>query len=273
MAVSIPIYSASEIINWPGAKSTDRIGLLARYSHESKSCYFCRSKCKPVDHYCDKHSERDTTPQYIYMCPSCGFWFGRGTREYMVGPAWGKFIFGKIQSFPVDAEEINTEQLISFLNENKAHITKINPFKAEDIVCEILKDYLDCEVRKVGGRKYGGIDGYVLKGNKLSTLIQIKWRRNKEKAEGVQVIRDVAGTQLIKGVPRSIIVTTKNKYSKAARDEMVALHGRELVSVGKMSMDLLSYNDIISMLEVTTRRLSETPSLPVDLGKKWEVFW
>lgn len=273
MDIRIPIYSASEIINWPKDKSTDRIGLLAWYSHETKICSFCHSNCTAINYYCDKNSQGEHTPQYIYMCPLCGFWFGRGTREYNIGPAWGKFIFGKVNYLPIDSTKINTEQLICYLNDNKSHLTKINPFKAEDVVCEILKDYLDCEVRKIGGRKDGGIDGYVLKGDKLSAIIQIKWRQNKEKAEGVQVIRDVAGTQVIKGIPRSLIVTTKNKYSKAAKEEMMALHGRELVSVGKMSMELLSYNDILSMLEVTTRRLSEHPVLPVDLGDKWDVFY
>lgn len=271
MDIQIPIYSGQEHIKWPGDSKTDRIGWLAKYCHSTKQCPYCKLKCEPVKRYCDD-ADKDDTPQYIMLCQRCSFWFGRGTRDYAEGPAWDRFVLGKVHSFPIDSTDIDTDQLIKYLNENKKHLTKIDPYKAEDVVCEILSDYLNCEVKKLGGRKDGGIDGYVLKGNEIAAIIQVKWRQNREKAEGVQVVRDVAGTQIIRNVPRSIIVTTKNKYSKPAREEMMALHERELVSVGKMSMELFSYNDIVSMLGITTRRLGLAPKMPVELGGLYDVF-
>ena len=53
---------------------------------------------------------------------------------------------------------------------------------------------------------------------------------------------------------------------------MLALHGRELVGVGKMSMDLKTYNDVLDILKITTRRISEKPTFTQDFGEKWELF-
>jgi hypothetical protein len=46
---------------------------------------------------------------------------------------------------------------VRHLKSHPAHVTKINPYKAEELVCFILSDALECEVRHIGGRKDKGV--------------------------------------------------------------------------------------------------------------------
>ena len=271
MATRVPVFKHCEIINWPSQIESDRISKLAHYSHETGKCVYCESETVRISALSDE-PEKDSTPVYFRQCGRCGFYFARGTRGYADGPAWNRFMFGTVTLEEVDSATIDTHQLIRFLNKERAHITSINPFKAEDVVVELLRDFLQCEIRKVGGRKDGGIDAYAIKGDKISALIQIKWRRESGKAEGVEVIRSVAGTQLIKGIPKALVFTTRKKYSNQARKEMLDLHGRELVHVGRMSMDLKTYDDILDMLEITTRRISDNPIPPPQFESPYDLF-
>lgn len=271
MAIRIPVYQRYEIIKWPYESPADRLDQMALYCHSTATCSYCRGPTVLVDSLSDDAS-KDTMPTYFRQCGTCGFFFARGTRDYAEGPAWGRFMLAKVLLEPLNSPAIDTQSLIRFLNANNKYITTINPFKAEDVVVELLRDFLGCEIRKVGGRKDGGVDAYAVRGNSIAAIIQVKWRQASHCAEGVQVIRSVAGTQVIKGVPQALIFTTRRKYSVQARKEVLAVHDRELVNVGRLSMDLKTYDDLLDMLEVTTRRLTERPIPPEEFGSAYDLF-
>src|SRR3546814_19031012 len=84
---------------------------------------------------------------------------------------------------------------------------------------DMLSDYLDCEVRALGGVKDGGIDGYILRNDTVACIVQVKWRQTPNGAEGVGVVREVAGTLLARGVPNGILVSTRSRFSKVAANE------------------------------------------------------
>jgi hypothetical protein len=136
MTIRVPVYSAFEVIKWPTYSNADRIAQLAHYCHATNKCPYCRSETSAIERYCD-NSAKDSTLTYVRLCGTCGFWFGRGTRGYLEGPAWGRFILGKVTEEPLDSPTIDTEQLIRFLNENSAYLSRIDPFKAEDLVAEL----------------------------------------------------------------------------------------------------------------------------------------
>jgi restriction system protein len=180
-------------------------------------------------------------------------------------------VLGRIRKYPLTSLEIPTTELIKFLNSNQKLLDKIDPFKAEHVVAQLLSDALACEVRVLGGRKDGGVDAFVIVGNQTSTIVQVKWHQVSGKAESVKVIRELVGTLLVKGVPKGILVTTRPRLSHAAKSEAEAIGKREIVGVGKLSLDYKTYSDLLSMLEISTRKLSERPRIGADVSK-YDLF-
>src|SRR3546814_18142869 len=84
---------------------------------------------------------------------------------------------------------------------------------------DMLSDYLDCEVRALGGVKDGGIDGYILRNDTVACIVQVKWRQTTNGAAGVGVVREVAGPLLARGVPNGILFSTRSRFSKDAAHE------------------------------------------------------
>jgi len=123
---------------------------------------------------------------------------------------------------------------------------------------DLLSEYLDCEVRPLGGVKDGGVDGYILRGDKVGCIIQVKWRQTVEGAEGVGVVREVAGTLLARGVPNGILVSTRARYSNDAKSEANIVSSRRIDGLGKVELQLMDYYDILDMLELSSTKLTET---------------
>lgn len=133
--------------------------------------------------------------------------------------------------------------------------------RAEQFVVDLISDYLQCEVKPVGGVKDGGIDGYIIRGDEIHSIIQVKWREDKDKAEGVKVVREVGGTLLARGIPNGILVSTRDHYSKPAKKEAEIISTRELSGIGKMNLTLLDYHNILDMLEISNTKLTERMSV------------
>jgi len=111
-------------------------------------------------------------------------------------------------------------------------------------------------VKQLGGTKDGGIDGYILKGDKLSTIIQVKWRQDIDRAEAVSVVREVGGTLLSRGAPNGILVSNRKRFSRPAIAEAAAISNRHETELGKLSLSLIDYQNILDMLEFSNRKLS-----------------
>ena len=148
---------------------------------------------------------------------------------------------------------------------------------------DLLKEALDCEVRPVGGRNDGGVDGYIVAGEQLKTIVQVKWHRDKHRAEGVRLVREIAGTLVARGVPQGMLVTTSERMSRAGMRELEQIGRRELADIGPIRLDVRTYNDILDMLELAwtnlggdfesvtpwLRRISDTEPLA---PSRWEAF-
>lgn len=220
-----------------------------------QTCPICRNRV----------TLRDTLveDEKIFVCLSCGYWAGIGFREWNshhhAEPLRGAI--GRYSSIqPLD--QAQTEYLVTHLRRTPKDLTKISPKRAETFVMDLLTDYLGCEVHVLGGVKDRGIDGYILRGNKMGCIIQVKWRQSKEGAEGVGVVREVAGTLLARGVPSGILVSTRHRFSKDAKAEAQIVSDRQVEGLGKLDLQLMDYQNIIDMLELTSTRL--TASMKVE---------
>lgn len=214
-----------------------------------KTCPICRTHM----HLRDTGIEGEE----IYICLSCGYWGGIGFREWNfhdhLHPMRGA-IGRYTPIIPIDNQQ--TEYLITHLRRSPKDLTKISPKRAEKFVVDLLSDYLDCEVRVLGGVKDGGIDGFILKGDRMSCIIQVKWRESAVGAEGVKVVREVAGTLIARGVPSGILVSNRIRYSDDARREAKEISKREITGLGQLSLSLMNYQDVIDMLELSATKLT-----------------
>lgn len=213
-----------------------------------QTCPFCRDKMIQV-------LEKEQ-PGILYICKSCLYWGGRGTRDWGSGPKDHRGILGRYK-FINDPESISPAILLRYLRKSPSDLLNISPTKAEKFIVDLVRDAYECDARLVGGVHDRGVDGIIIKNDKVGTIIQIKWRESSHKAESVSVVREVAGTLLNHGVPNGMIVSTRSHYSSAAIEESNRISDREVIGVGRLNLELKSFGDIIDMLEIKCKTLNQ----------------
>lgn len=268
----------SEFINSPKFGLTYEKGIESKYHLEDKraieeihrllkyeTCPICRNRMvkRPPDFN-----------ETLLICLTCGFWGGRGSRMDNVHeqiPLRGVFgIYKPLKPL----KDLDSEFLVTHLKRHPKDLPKIGPKRAETFVIELLADYLKSEVKPIGGVKDKGVDGYVIKNDKISSIVQIKWRENINGAESVKVIREVAGTLLARGVPSGILISNKDHFSKDAIEDSKLISNRKLSGLGKMNLSLIDYHKILDMLEISNTRLTNNMTaedwIKIDTG--YDVF-
>jgi hypothetical protein len=230
-----------------------------------KTCPICRTRMtkRPPDFN-----------EAILICLHCGFWGGRGSRMdnvYEQTPLRG---FLGVYKPLKPLKDLESEYLITHLKRFPKDLPKIGPRRAEKFVIELLADYLKCEVRPIGGTKDKGVDGYVIKNDKINSIIQIKWRENINGAESVKVIREVAGTLLARGIPSGILVSNKDHYSKDAIQDSALISKRKLDGLGAMRLSLVDYHNILDMLEISSTKLTTNMKIEdwINIETGYDVF-
>lgn len=266
---------------WEAAVNSEVLRLTA-----DPTCRYCGTTMRMID-------DEEQVWGYLVVCPHCGYWGGRGMRPG--GPMnaisdgqpelsrYPKGALGVIRRIDLDSSELRIAELIGYLRTVPDALFDFSPFRAEKFVMDLLKEALDCEVRPVGGRNDGGVDGYIVAGEQLKTIVQVKWHRDKHRAEGVRLVREIAGTLVARGVPQGMLVTTSERMSRAGMRELEQIGRRELADIGPIRLDVRTYNDILDMLELAwtnlggdfesvtpwLRRISDTEPLA---PSRWEAF-
>lgn len=229
-----------------------------------KSCPFCRTKMDELK------------PKYdlgiVYVCRNCFYWGGRGTRPG--GPTNTRANLGRL-SFLQNPDEVRLELLINHLNQNIERLYNLTPSQAEKLLPSVLKDYLDCDVKVIGGVKDGGIDALALRSENEKVLIQVKWREKKKGSEAVSVVREVGGTLLARQIPNGLIISTRKKFSATAIKEAKLISQNEIVEIGKIDLQLKDFNDLIDMFEISSKIRTETlktEEIIPEYNEGWDLF-
>mgnify|MGYP001584888798 CR=1 FL=1 len=257
----IALYDYGHVFFWPKKDSGDPRDRFLWRLHENRTCPFCRV------HMCidEGLSGKSMPSDYVVICPQCGFWFGRGTKDYGydLGNEGGRGVLGLLHREPLHQVDVTLPEVIRFLDENHKFLLTLDPFKAEKLVCRLLHEAFGWEVHYIGGRKDRGIDAIAVNSNAGKAIVQIKWHTATRKAESVSLVREFAGTLLARGVPSGIIVTTRERFSAEAQQEITLLGERTVVEMGKIDIDYKTYRDILDMLGISSRRITERPQVPV----------
>lgn len=230
------------------------------------TCPFCLTKMKQVD--------KDIQPGTIFVCYECFYYGGRGTRGWFEGPSNARGNLGRLKIIE-NLDEVSEDILIKHLSLNSEDIIKLTPKNAEKIVPVILKDYLNCEVKAIGGVKDGGIDALAIRGENSKLIIQIKWRETSKGSEAVSVVREVGGTLLSRGIPSGLLISTRKQFSKPAKIEADLISKNHVLGLGKLNIDLADFNDIIDMFNISCKKRLEIKA-PQDIIPFWDImdsFW
>lgn len=264
----IASYDHARVFGWPWRINGDPRAAFLHRLDASKHCPFCAVPLQSVIGLDAGFDKSD----YLFVCTLCGFWFGRGTYPDFRGfDPLNRGAIGLIRT-PLDINELPVDRLIAVLNEDAEYLSKIDPFRAEEVVCEILRRSFGWDVTAVGGRRDGGVDAYAVIGEGLRSIVQIKWGTTTHKAESVSIVREFAGTLLARGIPSGIIVTTRKRFSNDAQREISELREREIVNVGRIDISYKTYEDLLTMFEISARRISENPNIPINVSSLLELF-
>jgi restriction system protein len=231
----------------------------------TRRCLYCEGPLTRLDHWQDDD---------LLLCEMCGYWVGRGAR--VGGPAGNRVVRGVIDLLDID--DATLDQLLLNISRLPGRLRTMSPFRAEKFMMELLAESLECEVRPMGGRRDGGVDGYILSGDGARTIVQVKWRETGPKGETVSVVRELAGTMLAQGVPSALLVTTRNWMSSDSQKEIERINGRKVDAIGTLEVSTMVYKDILDMLELAwTRRGGDFQSvlpwlrLPDDGGASFGI--
>lgn len=195
---------------------------------------------------------------HVKSCGGCGWWFCEEMQTPVGGEPdtdfsdeeWGcTFVEGILQKFRVDDLAIPVQILRDYIHKKPGMLHDLHPRKFEELVASILRDFFDCEVTLTGQTADGGVDVYLVHGDR-KYLVQAKRRSSRDATEGVQVVRELAGVLLISGETRGVVVSTAARFSRAAHREASSPH---LNALG-YSIDLLNGRRLLDVLDVVAAR-------------------
>jgi restriction system protein len=114
----------------------------------------------------------------------------------------------------------------------------------EELVGVVFREHYDCEVIHCGQTGDKGIDLFLVLSDEL-VPIQVKRRMTSNKTESVETIRRMLGVMYRDGFKKAIIVSTANKYSRAAQTEAGIVIDRGVADY----VNLVNVNNFISIMK------------------------
>ena len=179
----------------------------------------------------------------VATCPVCGWWYvvERGHESNGAGqpPAY----HGILKSFDLSDAAIPITILQHELPKKFSDVTHVNPYRFEDYVAEVLRMDFRCEVRRLGYSRDGGIDLFLLQGDKC-VAVQIKRRLQHNKPEGISPIREFVACALLKGIHDLLFVTTADRYTAGALDVASQFTAKGIIKSYKL-VDLNTLQNIV----------------------------
>ncbi len=200
------------------------------------------------------HFREHSLSEAVRVCQACGWWvFDCHTLEDVsrVSTSSSTYrYYGKLKAYDVASSDVPIAELKRWLSNHPERVTDTDPFRFEALIADVFGDvYGDVEVVHLGGRKDGGVDLKLVRGDRVEAIVQIKRRANLDRAESVSVVRELNGVLLHQGVNKGIVVTTARRFSPEARKEATSTGA----SLARYGVELRAFDDIIGMLNLSRR--------------------
>jgi hypothetical protein len=104
-----------------------------------RQCPYCATQMNPIPYF---------GPSMV-LCPTCGYWLGRGTRGH--GPANCVGVMSTVHKADLNSVDLSFPELVGHLRQLPDHLLQLSPRRAEQVVMDLLREVLNCEVRPMGG--------------------------------------------------------------------------------------------------------------------------
>jgi hypothetical protein len=181
--------------------------------------------------------------------PQCGWWTvfsGFIEMSSTYGEYWVRR--GEVKVFAEQSPEAQLELLHRELCSNPNLVFSTHHQKFEILMSDAIRDkFPGSTVHHVGKTGDGGIDAFAII-NDEPVIVQVKRRTDPNRVEGPKVVRELNGVLLREGVYRGIVITTAQRFSRAAFDETTI----KMPTPKPVTIDLISYEGVAELLN--TRR-------------------
>ncbi len=238
---------------------------LARLNEKRGFCPFCKDKIDNQVYYKMNNKIswcKAVEYERVIQCPRCGWWehsysfvsddIDEGLRATSLELAQAV-----LRTYDDDSKSVPIDILNKYISRNPEKIYGINDKKMEELVADVFKDFVDCEIRLVGKSHDGGKDLILLDGDK-QTFVQVKRRTRNEKTEPVSSIRDLIGASVIGDANACVFVTTADHFSIHAKNAAQKVVEKKILD----SFELIDYHRFVDILKLQKK------SYP----KEWEVL-
>jgi restriction system protein len=251
----------------------DTVGTKVMNSFENEICPNCSNKFSSFHNnkygIIKINEELYDGKDILLFCSKCGWWQTRYEfymKEFISNYAYQHHSI--LESIDISDGNINLNDLKLHLINNWDDRRFIEAGKAEELVRDILKEHLSCDVFYTTSHVNmpdGGIDLFVCHENgNIKTAIQVKRRKNME-PESISEVRNFLGAMIIEGYQNGIFVTTAERFTKNVHEAVNKLK----FSQSNLNLNLIDGNNLLEIIHAT----SSTSSSRLPMGITLETVW
>jgi len=184
----------------------------------------------------------------------CGWWTnisGFADLSSTYGENWIRR--GEVKVFAERSVEAQLELLHRELCSNPNLIFSTHHQTFEILMSDAIRDkFPGSTVHHVGKTGDGGIDAFAII-DEEPVIVQVKRRTDPKRVEGPKVVRELNGVLLREGVYRGIVITTAERFSRAALDETTV----KMPTPQPVKIDLISYQGVVELLNTRRNRFDQ----------------
>jgi hypothetical protein len=211
------------------------------------------------------------THMRLSVCPKCYWW------RALIHPVPEGEVYEFISIMNkkhVSSDDIPIEELRNHLLKHWGHRKIISPKKCEQLVESVFKNYYNCEVHYNSNSVYskdGGIDLIFVKKNEgVSAVIQVK-RRQTDKPESVQCIREFIGSVAQSKYNHGYFVTTADNFTRDANIEFN--NSIENLNQRNIELHLINGTHLFDLLTNCRMKTNGIIQLEDFLRKNKVLYW
>lgn len=205
----------------------------------------------------------------LFFCIHCGWWQCKQEFDWDNQKVNYAYQYHSIlERIDISSNDVKISELKKHLSDHWNDRKLISASKAEELVKDILKEHLSCDVFYTTSNVNtpdGGIDLYVCHDNStIQTAVQVKRRINRE-IESIQEVKNFVGAMVIEGFQQGIFVTTAERFTKPTYEIPEKLKKVQT----KLHLDLI---DGERLLEIMKSTIPTNPKLPLSINDTtiWE---
>lgn len=225
----------------------------------TKDCPYCAARLESLVDESRPYAYETVRVTYV-RCPDCAWWRKRWIPDrYFVGEVF----VGSLHAPGRSVTKAVGDALSTV--ESDAHLLSMTTTQVERWIGDVLAAAYGCEALHVGRAGDGGIDVLLFDSKDGPVAVQVKHRRSDGRAEGVAVVRELRGAMVLRGLDRGVVVTTSNRFSKAAQQAAQS----DPAQSTQQAIDLIDAKRLLEILQVVSVDGGGHDPQPSPLGDRY----